>query len=344
MELRFITFNSIIYHNLMPWLSENQDHEKFRLMLRKLSSVKPRASGPFFTALPAALGDMGIHSEKKLTDEWLLLSKTKECPEIKAIRSFLQLPDDNPKLIFYTSLIAHTVIACISFLTDSMDEGQTPELRKHRIINFMKAGSDMIIKTRALNPTEDDDRIIIIRLLAGLAVLYAETLERYPEAIEPTILKISKAGIKNILHSTNNMDENTRALYIELAGRYFPIAGEQPLIQPPSVSGKESIRTITSMAGTDQYTDTELLEEMLKMQEEISGFKADLNEGVKKKTPLPEPEDKRIGSAEVCSLLGISKSTLMEHRKKNLYKFTKIGSRYYYSYNEIKEKLKFKKR
>ena len=47
MELRFVTFNSIINDNLMPWLAENQDPEKFRHILRKMAPVQPEAAGPF---------------------------------------------------------------------------------------------------------------------------------------------------------------------------------------------------------------------------------------------------------------------------------------------------------
>lgn len=346
MELRFITFNSIIHDNLMPWLAANQDPEKFRLILRKMATVIDRAAGPFFGALPTILSDIGINPGQQLTGEWEMLSKTPVHPGMQEIVSpFLQLSDDDPKVLFYTALIAQNMAAGFSHIAESLTIVQSDNLRKHRIMRLMKSLAEIIIHTRPLKPVATADRAIIVRLLVGLSVLFIETIKHFPDAFEPHMLRVSLADIRNILLKTAHSDENTQALFGIYAARYFPVVSK-PVTHPSSSNGEEQLSPVLPYAGAanPQNTDAQLLMEIVKTQEEYKAIVKDVIMLVNKKEnhPKPKNEDRQIGSAEACKLLHISKSTLKEHRDKKLYAYTKIGSRYYYSARQIYEILRMK--
>ena len=331
----------------MPWLEENKDPEKFRLIHRKMSPMQNGEHGSFFHALISAFSGMGIRSGRKLTDELNLLSQVYVTPEIKDISSpFNYLDDDNPKIIFYTSLISHSVPAFLSYIQNAVTADQSPSLRKHSMMGVMKTISDMIIQTRALNPADFADRIIINRLLAGLAVQYSETLQLFPHEYEPLMLRISNADIRNIITGTVNDDKNTGTLFSLLAAKYFPLTGSNPEITLPTTPAEEQKRILLQQnehAG-QQNSDSDLLKDVLQIQGELSGL-VKVVEGVLMKPEVqPDTDDRPIGSAEVCRLLNISKSTLKAHRDKKLYSFSKIGSRYRYSAKEISEILQMNKK
>ena len=343
---RFITFNSIIHDNLMPWLKDNQDQEKFRLLLRKMAPIQNGESGSFFHALNSAFREMGIRAGHKLTEELNMLAQIQVAPEIVDITgTFIQTDDTNPKIIFYTSLTIHSLSASLSQIQKAVTINQSTSFRKHGIIGLMKTISDMIIQTQSLNPESSTDRIIINRLLAGLAVLFSETKKLFPHDYDPVFIRVSNADIKNILTSTVNEDKNTGTLFSSLAEKYFPLSVMKPDTSITTLPTEDQKRTVLqhNEPVTEQNPDTELLKEATKIKDELTNLKMNLSGIIEKQKNQPDTNDRHIGSAEVCELLHISKSTLQAHRQKGLYAFTKIGSRYLYSAKEINEILRLNK-
>lgn len=346
MGLMFINFSGIIQGNLMPWLDENQDPEKFRIILRKLAKVKPMNSSIFFGALATTFMDMGINPGQKLIDEWGILTETPWHPETPdIIEPFLQLSDNNPKLVFYNKLIAHSMAALFSMITIQITEDRSETLVKHRVMGYMKGLSMMISHVDAVQATAADDRTIISRLLAGLAILFAEAWNRFAGSFEPSMLRISKADISNILSRTDHDEENTRGFFNTLAERYFPVHSIQSDLTSGLTVGEIQNRMPMHQneLAADQIDYKFIIEEVGKTREEIATMKEALTGENRRMELHPEKEDLRIGSTEVCVALNISKSTLKAHRDKGLYTYTKIGSRYYYSSREIEELLKLKK-
>jgi len=329
----------------MPWLSENRDEEKFRLLLWEIHQFKLNACAPFFIALPYAFNAIGITPGQKLTDEWHAFTHILTGIGKQSVQPFLNLEDAGPRLIFYSELIAETTAATLSLIADLMGEDQSIVLQKHRIIGFMKTISDLIFSARALCPDKIDDRIIINRLLAGLAILYAEIMMHYPTLVEPLLLKVSKTEVRNILKTTSHPDENTGLLYHALSERYYPRSFETPALTPAAEPLQEQDNAFASpvAAGTHPETDIDIVKEVLSIQEELSGLKQAVTVAINKKDSLPATPDKMIGSAEVCRLLHISKSTLKAHREKKIFRYYKIGSRYYYSAMEINDLMKLRK-
>jgi hypothetical protein len=330
----------------MPWLKENEDQEKFRLILRKMAVIQNGESGSYFRSLNATFKEMGIQAGYKLTEELNMLSQIHVAPEMEDIIGPFILTDDNsPKIIFYTSLITHSLKAYLSQIQNALTINNSSSFRKHGIMGVMKTISDMIIQTLSLNPDGSTDRIIINRLLAGLAVLFSETVKLFPDDYEPLMLKVSNTDVKNILTSTFNEDNNTGTLFSSLAGKYFRVPERNPEISITTNPAEDQKRNVMQQNDTvsQQNPDADLLKEVVNMQDELSGMIKGMNEIVIKKSTQPETTDKRIGSAEVCELLHISKSTLQAHRDKGLYNYTKIGSRYFYSLKEINEILRLNK-
>ena len=101
---------------------------------------------------------------------------------------------------------------------------------------------------------------------------------------------------------------------------------------------EEYFKDMTVIRGSEG--DIEIFKEMLSIQQELSGLKEAVTNAVNKKDSLPSETDKRIGSAEVCRLLHISKSTLKAYREKKVFSYVKIGSRYNYSAKEINDLMK----
>ena len=343
---RFITFNSIIHENLMPWLKDNQDQEKFRLLLRKMAPIQNGESGSFFRALNSAFREMGIRAGHKLTEELNILSQIHVTPEMENISGpFILTDDKSPKTIFYTSLTKHSLSAYLSQIQNTVAVNHSASIRRHGIMGLMKTISDMIIQTQSLNPESSTDRIIINRLLAGLSVLFSETVKLFPHDYDPVFIRVSNADIKNILTSTVNEDKNTETLFSSLAEKYFPMSERKPETSITTNPAEDQKRNVMQQNDTisQQNPDSDLLNEVAQMQEELSGLVKGVKGILKKQEIQPETTDKRIGSAEVCELLHISKSTLQAHRQKGLYSFTKIGSRYLYSAKEINEILRLNK-
>lgn len=326
----------------MPWLTENQDEKKFRLLLWKIYQCRLNACMPFLTALPYAFKEVGIVPGQKLTDEWHSFTRISTEPGKKSVQPFLSLEDSSPRISFYSVLIAETTAATLSLIANLMTEDQSIDLQKHRIMGFMKTLSDLIFSARALCPGKTDDGIIINRLLAGLAILYAEIMMHYPTLVETLLLKVSKTDVRNILQSTLHMDDNTRLLYMELSDRYYPhITEMQGFPQAAERQQEQVLSTASPFAANAQpETDIEIFKEMLSIQQELSGLKEAVTNAVNKKDSLPSETDKRIGSAEVCRLLHISKSTLKAYREKKVFSYVKIGSRFNYSAKEINDLMK----
>lgn len=347
MGVRFLTFTSMMHDNLMPWLEENQDVEKFRLILRKVALLQAGGTSPFIFVLPAALRELGIYSWQNLADEWELFSKIPMHPDTAGtVSPFRQLAGDNPKIVFYTLLIAHCLEALFSGIILNISESRSENVRMHRVINTMKALSEMIITARILMPSEESDRVIINRLLAGLIVLFTETGHRFPGSVEPSLLRVNKTDTQKLLLETINNDENTRNLFSILAQRYFPVTAV-PDTLPASLSSPELQNrkpVPKSDLTVDQIDNKTIIEEVENTRAEIAMLKKAITGATTKNMePQPETGDRRIGSAEVCTMLNISKSTLKAQRDRGHYSFTKIGSRYYYSLQEISQALKLKK-
>jgi hypothetical protein len=330
----------------MPWLEENQDLEKFRIIVRKLSSIQSTETCQYFGALTAAFREMGISVRQNLIGEWKIFSNITVPPGTQNVFSpFMQLSDADPKLQFYTSLITHNLAASFSQIIGNIGENKSETLQKHRVMNVMKILSDLLISARSLHPASEIDCAIVNRLLAGLAVLFIETRDRFRVVVAPALLRINDADIRNILQSTVNTNQNTRNLFSTFSDRYFPVTVNQPVSPSPVVPGELQKQTLLLQKepATRQTNDSDLLREVVKMQEDLSGVMKDVARIAGKKPGANETGDQRIGSAEVCARLNISKSTLKEHRENGKYSFTKIGSRYYYSFNEINEIQKLKK-
>lgn len=343
MRLNFITFNSIIHGNLMPWLEENQDPEKFRLILRNLATWKPKNSGEFLSFLAAVFMDMGISPGQELIDEWGFFVITPWHPLTPGIISpFLQLPDNNPKLTFYTNLIAHSMEVLFTLITIQIAESESETLQKHRVMGYMKGLSMMISSSGEIQPTGLVDQAIMSRLLAASSMLFAEAWNRFNNFIEPSMLSINITDIRNIFVGTMHEDENTRALFKTLAEKYFADFIQTPVLS--ALAAQKQTDSLQSEPDVDRIDNKIIMDVVAKTREDITALKEALaGASQKKKEQQPIEEDRRIGSAEVCAMLNISKSTLMSHRDKGHYSFTKIGSRYYYSFNEINGKLKYQK-
>jgi hypothetical protein len=343
MELRFMTFNSIIHGNLMPWLEENQDPEKFRLILRNLAAYKPKNSAEFIGYLAGVYTDMGISPGQDLIDEWGFLVITPWHPLTPGIIDpFLQLQDNNPRLTFYTQLIAHSMAVLFTLITIHIAESENETLQKHRVMGYMKGLSMMISSAWEIQPAGLVDQAIISRLLAGSSMLFAEVWNRFNKFIEPLMLRVNKTDIRNIFAGSSHEDENTRALYAALEEKYFPVSVQSSAISHSEAQNQSD--TDKTIPDTDQIDNKIIMDEVAKTREDITALKEALAGANQKKKELQqEAEDRRIGSAEVCKLLNISKSTLKAHRDKGLYSYTNVGSRYYYSFNEINGKLKYKR-
>ena len=330
----------------MPWLDENQEMEKFRIILRKMAPLQSGDTGLFFVHLPIALKDMGVNPGQKLIDEWEMFSKIPWHPLTPGfISPFIHPADTNSKLIFYTHLIAHSMAAIFSLILIHITESMNETLQKHRIMTFMKGLSVMVNSAGAMHPAAEVDAIIIKRLLAGSAMLLTEAWNRFPDFFEPSALRINKSDIRNLFVGTPCNDENTLAMYSILADRYFPVIHTKPANAPDSCNEKapKDITPSQNENENQQVDFNDVLGEITKTWEEISSMKRDLMGITKKKEILPQPEDQLIGSAEVCKRLHISKSTLKVHRDQKLYSYTKIGSRFLYSSIEINKILELGK-
>jgi hypothetical protein len=311
-----------------------------------MAPIQNGESGSFFRSLNSAFREMGIRAGHKLTEELKMLTQIHVAPEIVDITStFIQTDDTNPKIIFYTSLITHSLSASLSQIQKVVIINQSTSFRKHGIFGLMKTISDMITQTLSLNPESSTDRIIINRLLAGLTILFSETVKLFPHDYDPVFIRVCNADIKNILTCTVNEDKNTETLFSSLAEKYFPMSERKPEISVTTLPAEDQKRTVLqhNEPVSQQNPDAFIFNEVMQMQEILSGLKKDVS-GIKEKQKIqPDTNDRRIGSAEVCELLHISKSTLQAHRQKGLYSFTKIGSRYLYSAKEINEILRLNK-
>ncbi len=335
MGFGFVTFESILSDSLMPWLEENRDEKKFRLLLQHLH--QPPDAATYFAQLIIAFHELDIHLKGNLLLEWKELSEVKSLKHYPdTVQPFLSYLSNQPRLNFYYLLTGNALKSYLAVIQNNMEQIQEVMLKKHYCMQVMKAISERMTQLIALRINDKDDRSIVLRALVALALLFTITAGQYGNFIEPAFLRIQEADLKNIYKSTIEVDESTQQLITALKHHYLPPEALTEKIPENKYPTKNSLmrREEKEHGLTEKY----LIEMLMSMAGEIKQLK-NISLALSQLREKKEQPDQKIGSGEVCKLLHISKGTLKNYRDKKIISFTKFGAKYLYSSKEIEGML-----
>lgn len=352
MEIRFLTLESIISDGLMPWLTENNDQQKFKIILKQLHLAECSRPEQFFKQLPVIFGDVHFSLKAILKEEWKLFStlKTSGHPFF-VLNLFRPTTPETPKSAFYSLLIVMSINACSALFDDRMKNTESDSLSLYIVNKTINHCQDILERILKITNTDPDNVKIMTRLFIGLQSftmrVHEFSAETDDNGLQPlvfcqvqdsviyrAIAEELKTQIQH-LSNDNHQDVKTITQGFENAEQIHVLFKEfRQLI--------DNIYQISVEKETRKNSDTFVANELLGMGEDIRQLKNTLSmiTDRNKQNTINEQDDILLKAAEVQKLLGISKGTLHAMRKKGQISATKIGSQHKYSRDEVHRLLK----
>jgi len=339
----------------MPWLAENNDQQKFKMILKQLHLSECSRPELYFKQLAVIFGDLRPGLKAILKEEWKMFSTLKTNSHPFFVLNFDRAATpETPKSAFYSLLIVMSINACSALFEDRMKNTESDSLSLYIVKKTINHCQDILERILKITNTDPENVKIMTRLFIGLQSFTmrvqefsAETdatdltpfvyCEVQDSVIYRSIAEELKAQISQLSNNKNLGDktttqgfENAEQIHVlfnefrQLIGNIYQISVE-----------KENRKT----------TDTSIANELLEMGQDISDLKTTIAMIPKrnKQNTTTEQGDRLLKASEVLNLLGITKSTLHAMRKKGQIPATPIGSQYKYKESDIQRMLKTRK-
>lgn len=325
MDPGLLSFHSIIHDEMMPWLPGNSDPEKFRMIMRRVGQVPDNNKEQYFSRLGAAMNDMGVVLKKEVSVEWSCFSKISFMPEFKDAFSIVFTHSPGPRANFYFILMAFLTPAFLTALYKDYSKSRNIQYREYIIMKAMGSISALLKECRPPDESDQESRIIIERVRLVLGFIYLETAYREKGMIAWHKLPLRIAEVKEMIRETGKNNESNQALAEAILARFA--AGRNCIEEAGDKTkapdrGKEKDDKPGEVTGSAGGSEPESRRE--------SG---PLTNGEKE-------EDVPLGVYDACKLLGVSRNTLNEMRRRGEIGSRQIGHRYKYSRNEILKLVK----
>lgn len=186
-KLNFSIFNAILFGSLRPWISENQNQERFSLMLMNGLRSKIPSVDAFFKELLTATKEANIDLNDDNFIESSILAKEYKDPISLDLPSFI-----NKKREFYGSLIKNEVLR-IQAVIDSIISKQTEDDIAYSEANILLQKIEFLIRESSKVEQTDDDNLYIINCVKySLFRLHTFMRDSYPDLLSVNILSDSE--------------------------------------------------------------------------------------------------------------------------------------------------------
>jgi predicted DNA-binding transcriptional regulator AlpA len=344
-ELNLTTFRHILQHSLMPWLAENQDIQKFKMLTRRLPYTE--AEGNYFSHLQLAFKQTGIQIPVSLTTEWNDLSALPSAANSEPIREIFGTPVSHDKRFeFYLRLITEATCAYWVRINSYTSENQSADLRKSLVSTVLKSCHDLMEQTALLSAQKEEYRDILTLLLTGLKVIFLETGILHRGFYETHLIylndeEICSFGNQEMVEGEHGGDKNK--LGIRFTAYYNNRMTDRMTVR----KGQESKDTNrVAIEPALRQMETEAKDENWRKFEALYKGNADtavenpekpMEKEAQPATEIAAASDEEpfISRNEVMKLLGIGKTTLWKKSRNGEIPCYNFSGRYKYRRSEI---------
>jgi len=345
MNTGLTTLTETICNSLMPWLTENSDPDKYKILNRLLLHKKIQNSSQFFKSLPEIMNSMGIPANNALSGEWEMFSDILVDRDVKTyFDTFICEGNKKNKIEFYLKLSGYAGMAFLQWIVIQITGNSSHTFRQYLLMKALRKIESLLQRDPMAPFAIEVDQQIIFGINTVLVVLYLEICNRYPEHIEPRSLKFSKSIIKNFLVVQSAMDESIKRIASVLMKKYFDdtIPTDEKTESPVS---PESHGILAKNFLNPQPADLPLPIELLphlEISQEISKTIIELKANLKLLTSKHKAQKKpelpvHIGTSETCTLLDLNKTTLKSYRDRGILSYSqpKFKGKIMYDKNEV---------
>jgi excisionase family DNA binding protein len=324
-------FHHLLYDSFMPWLPENSDSLRYRVLLTDLTNDNHH----YFHSLLTAYKKRKIIPPPLLKKEWELFSHISLNQRATDIfKSLMPRRVSGTKIFFYYELNFYALLYSESLFILLMDKA-TDTLSRYLVNQWLKIIADLRQHIRQIYQTisQYDDTVILFFTDTALKVLEIEIQQLYEKYCPPALLIQSFNELKprtdaleqdeTIIHA---VDEWFKDIYLtQFTGP------DKPLKTTVSLSSSQTESDHSWEALTKRQTNAS----RVRQQEEESAPPA------AEKEPRTDTDDMVIGSSEVRKILGIGKTKLWQMCTSGEIPHFRIGRLYRFNKSEI---LAFRKR
>lgn len=307
------TFHHILYDSLMPWLPENNDLIRYRIILPDLM----KTHNPFFKNLLNICNKRNILLTPDLKKEWKVFTRITLNPRaVKIHNSGIVIKVSSIKIVFYRELILQSLLISESLYLSLM-EYPTDTIKRFITNQWLETIQDLRNRIYHCNQVErvPDNITILFFAEIALRVLEREIQWLFPSYCEPVSFYSSKNGTEP---GQAAMEQNYPA--ITTLTHWFKE------IYIPEFVTKKKPAEVHSLSLKPTEADI-LMETLHKPSAQApSPVAGTANPQVEM---VPEKETKQIiGTREVRELLGIGKTKLLQLCKDNEIPNFRIGRLY----------------
>lgn len=304
---RFEIFASIARGNLMPWLEENRQSQRFHLLLQLAGPSPCSSPEKFFSLLNAIQFFPGSSMQEGLAGEVNILSVTdiRCCSSLAA--AFGRFPAHSCCQQFYNQLTGISAAGYMVWAGNLMESVYATQFR-----HIMTSRLATLISHPAYGGEASAAELEVVYLSKAALCLLYDHLAR------PASLYLPAREMLRQQLDSGNPDSGFKGRVI---GLYDSLSATAPEVQ---AAGKSPAKVAD-------------VEAMPPLEELLAGWKSDfyeLKEMLQQFVRLPvvrEPEPNRwIDAATVRSMLGISKSSMHRYRQNGLLPYLRIGDKYNY--------------
>jgi len=186
-KLNFSIFNAILFGSLRPWISENQNQERFSLILMNGLRAKIPSVDAFFKELISATKEANIDLNDDNFIESSILAKDLSVPLSLDLPPFI-----NKKREFYGSLIKNETLR-IQATIDSIISSQTDDDIAYSEANSLLQQIEFLIRESVkVQETDDDNLYIINGIKYSLFRLNKYMKDTFPDLLSVNILSDSE--------------------------------------------------------------------------------------------------------------------------------------------------------
>lgn len=330
------SFHFLLYDSLMPWLPENSDPLRYRLLIDDLTVHE----GRFFQGLLDSFRKRNLKIPSLLKKEWDLFNRISFHPRaINIFQSMTIQHMSQAKIYFYYELVFNALLYSESYFLSLMDQATQP-LNRYYVNQWLKTIGDLRQRTQKVfqDTNENDNQVILFFTDTALKVLGIEIQQLFAPLCSPAWLIQNLGGLK-----TDAGAPRKDALPIEDLNDWFEN------IYLIRFNGPEKqIKTKEPVFLKDEAKDShwEALRKMWNLKDDgaLPVSEKPLSPQENQNTEKSNKEE-IIGSEKVRKILGIGKNKLWQMCRNDEIAHFRIGKNYKFNKSEIlefRERLKNK--
>lgn len=308
MENGLITFEQMTYHNLMPWVNQDQYTGVFKELVNRIDDAHVSNHQLFFHAVLTAFGEIRLPVDPKITEEWRRFGKLPEFENLNyLVAGLAAFKHHDPKVRFYTLLAVNCAKGVLLTTANRTLHAESKPYSQYIINKSMQRLEAMIVPKQPASDINEVDLLIFKIIKLALLMVYIEIDKGFPEYIERKQLNLNHNQICELLAICAMNDKRLKEIAEKYLKRYrgtFKKKGKRDaqLEELPNIFSSFSKANANKGASATKRRPDKLQDKATSSAE-----KDGASDG-----------GKVIGSREAMNMLGISKTTLKRRIEQGL--------------------------